>query len=71
MTKCYYILGGDKMYLKNKVIRINLRVSPDEAEYIYWVADLLGCSVSGAIRTIINSYRGELENENEQTSIND
>lgn len=71
MTKCYYMLGGDKMYLKNKLVRINLRVSPEEAEYIYHIADILGCTVSGAIRTIINSYRGELENENQQININD
>lgn len=45
------------MYQKNLTQQIKIRVSPDDLEFLSFLADSLGVSVSQVIRNLIRSSR--------------
>ena len=59
------------MYFKDKTEVYKVRFTPEQAEYIEFMAKMFGCSKSQAVRIIVDSVRmyepvdvGGIENEN-------
>lgn len=45
------------MYHKDKIVKVSLRISSDQYNFLQVLCDSYGVSVSEAIRIILDSYR--------------
>ena len=58
------------MYLKDKAIRINVRISPEQAAFLDRLVSVYGKSQSEIVRMIITSYMWGGNDADKQTNIN-
>lgn len=61
------------MYLKDLEIKINLRLSREQMDFLIKMSDMYGVSVSAFLRMMIDKYMvmGEDSHEDEQTILDD
>lgn len=60
------------MYQKNKTVRLNVRISPEQAALIDRLCDAWNTSQSGVVRSIIESFMWSGQAyENKQANLDD
>lgn len=53
------------MYLKDKSVKVSVRISDDQLSFLHRLSGLYGLSVSEVLRAILDSYRGGFNYEDE------
>lgn len=60
------------IYTKDKTVRLNVRISGEQACFLDKLSEMYDRPVSECMRMILDSYMwGYMVNENKQTSVND